>query len=78
MNPDLDIVLGLCMLWRECSALMLDVFHMAWFHIITFAGTVRPAEHRALLYAAEWLEHFPHIGVRLLLSQHAHKQLPVF
>lgn len=61
------------MLWWECSALMLDVFH-----IITFAGTVRPAEHRALLYAAERLEHFPHIGVRLLLSQHAHKQLPVF
>lgn len=44
----------------------------------TFAGAVGPAEHRALLYAAERLEHLPHVDVRLLLSQHAHKQLPVF
>lgn len=45
---------------------------------VTFAGPIRPAQHRALLYAAERLKHFPHISVRLLFSQHAHKQLPVF
>lgn len=50
---------------------------MAWFDV-TFAGTVGPAEHCALLYAAERLKHLPHIGVCLLFSQHAHKQLPVF
>lgn len=49
----------------------------AWFDV-TFAGTVGPAQHRALLYAAERLEHLSHIGVRLLFSQHAHEQLPVF
>lgn len=47
-------------------------------HDVTFAGAIRSTEHRALLYAAERLEHLSHVGVRLLFSQHAHKQLPVF
>ncbi len=45
---------------------------------VTFAGAIRPAEHRALLYAAERLEHLSHVAVCLLFSQHAHEQLPVF
>lgn len=56
--------------WSVCPS-------QAWFDI-TFAGAIRPAEHCALLYAAERLEHLSHIGVRLLFSQHTHKQLPVF
>ena len=45
---------------------------------VTFACAVRAAEHRALLYAAKRLKHLSHIRVRLLFSQHAHKELPVF
>lgn len=43
----------------------------------TFAGTVRPSQHSALVYAAEGFEQPAHILVALLLSQHANKQLPV-
>lgn len=49
----------------------------AWLDV-TFACTVWPAEHRALLYTTKRLKHLSHVGVRLLFSQHAHKQLPVF
>lgn len=43
----------------------------------TFAGAVRSSQHSALVYAAKGLKQSPHVLVALLLSQHAHKQLPV-
>lgn len=44
----------------------------------TFACSVRPSEHRALLYTPERFEHLSDVSVRQLLPQHAHKQLPVY
>lgn len=46
--------------------------------LATFASAVRPAEHCALFNAPKRLKHLPHVRIRLLLPQHAHKQLPVF
>lgn len=44
---------------------------------VTFAGAVRSSQHSALVYAAKGLKQPSDVIVALLLSQHAHKQLPV-
>lgn len=44
----------------------------------TFACTIRPTEHRALLDTSKRFKHFPYVSVSLLFPQHAHKELPVF
>lgn len=46
--------------------------------LATFASAVRAAEHSALFNVPKRLKHLPHVGIRLLLPQHANKQLPVF
>lgn len=43
----------------------------------TFAGAIWSPQHSALVYAAKRLKQPPDILIALLLSQHAHKQLPV-
>lgn len=44
---------------------------------VTFAGAVRSSQHGALVDAAKGLKQPSNVLVALLLSQHAHKQLPV-
>lgn len=34
----------------------------------TFAGTIWPPEHSALIYGPKWFKHLPHVLICLLLS----------
>lgn len=43
----------------------------------TFAGAVGSSQHSTLVYAAKGLKQPSDVLIALLLSQHAHKQLPV-
>lgn len=45
---------------------------------LTFAVAVGASEDGAFLNAAERLEEAPHVVLRLLLVEHAHKELSVF
>lgn len=44
----------------------------------TFAGPIWPPKHSALVYGPKWFKHLPDVLICLLLSQHPHKELPVF
>lgn len=42
-----------------------------------FALSILP-EHRALLYLPVYVEHAPHVVLRVLFRQHAHEQLAIW